>query len=112
MKNVGLCFWCSKGTSVHASHNTPAIWCKQVAKHAKDSNKLAWQVLLLGSNGTWHFMIAVCNCFCSKSTSYPKFYCLRQATSKRGEISFGNSIAFGKSTSQRIYPKQHTPEIG
>ena len=28
------------------------------------------------------------------------------------KISFGNSIAFGKSTSQRIYPKQHTPEIG
>ena len=26
--------------------------------------------------------------------------------------SFGNSIAFGKSTSQRIYPEQHTPEIG
>ena len=25
------------------------------------------------------------------------------------KISFGNSIAFGKSTSQRIYPKQHTP---
>ena len=23
-----------------------------------------------------------------------------------------NSIAFGKSTSQRNYPKQHTPEIG
>ena len=23
-----------------------------------------------------------------------------------------NSIAFGKSTSQRIYPKQHTPKIG
>ena len=23
-----------------------------------------------------------------------------------------NSIAFGKSTSQRIYPKQHTPQIG
>ena len=23
--------------------------------------------------------------------------------------SLGNSIAFGKSTSQRIYPKQHTP---
>ena len=28
------------------------------------------------------------------------------------KISFGNSIAFGKSTSQRIYPKQHTPKIG
>ena len=25
------------------------------------------------------------------------------------EISFENFIAFGKSTSQRIYPKQHTP---
>ena len=25
---------------------------------------------------------------------------------------FENSIAFGKSTSQRIYPKQHTPKIG
>ena len=25
------------------------------------------------------------------------------------KISFGNSVAFGKSTSQRIYPKQHTP---
>ena len=24
----------------------------------------------------------------------------------------GNSIAFGNSTSQRIYPKQHTPNIG
>ena len=23
-----------------------------------------------------------------------------------------NSIAFGKSTSQRIYPEQHTPKIG
>ena len=23
-----------------------------------------------------------------------------------------NSIAFGKSTSQRIYPKQHTPKLG
>ena len=23
-----------------------------------------------------------------------------------------NSIAFDKSTSQRIYPKQHTPKIG
>ena len=23
-----------------------------------------------------------------------------------------NSVAFGKSTSQRIYPKQHTPKIG
>ena len=23
-----------------------------------------------------------------------------------------NSIAFGKSTSQRIYPKQHTPKVG
>ena len=28
------------------------------------------------------------------------------------KISFGNSLAFGKSTSQRIYPKQHTPKIG
>ena len=28
------------------------------------------------------------------------------------KISFGNSIAFGKSTSQRIYPEQHTPIIG
>ena len=28
------------------------------------------------------------------------------------KISFGNSIAFGKSTSQRIYTKQHTPKIG
>ena len=25
---------------------------------------------------------------------------------------FGNSIAFGKSTSQRIYPEQHTPKTG
>ena len=25
---------------------------------------------------------------------------------------FENSIAFGKSTSQRLYPKQHTPKIG
>ena len=25
------------------------------------------------------------------------------------KISFGNSIAFGKSTSQRFYPKPHTP---
>ena len=25
---------------------------------------------------------------------------------------FENSIAFGKSTSHRIYPKQHTPKIG
>ena len=24
----------------------------------------------------------------------------------------GNSIAFGNSTLQRIYPKQHTPKIG
>ena len=23
-----------------------------------------------------------------------------------------NFVAFGKSTSQRIYPKQHTPKIG
>ena len=28
------------------------------------------------------------------------------------KISFGNSIAFGKSTSQRIYREQHTPKIG
>ena len=28
------------------------------------------------------------------------------------KISFRNSIAFGKSTSKRIYPKQHTPKIG
>ena len=28
------------------------------------------------------------------------------------KISFGNSIAFGKSTSQRIYSKQRTHEIG
>ena len=28
------------------------------------------------------------------------------------KISFGNSIAFGKSTSQRIYPKQRTHKIG
>ena len=28
------------------------------------------------------------------------------------KISFGNSIAFGKSTSQRIYPKQRTNKIG
>ena len=28
------------------------------------------------------------------------------------KISFRNSIAFGKSTSQRIYSKQHTPKIG
>ena len=27
------------------------------------------------------------------------------------KIGFGNSIAFGKSTSQRIYPKQNTPKI-
>ena len=26
--------------------------------------------------------------------------------------SASDSIAFGKSTSQRIYPKQHTPKIG
>ena len=26
--------------------------------------------------------------------------------------SFGNSIAFGKCTSQRIYREQHTPKIG
>ena len=25
------------------------------------------------------------------------------------EIGLGNSIAFGKSTSQRFYPKPHTP---
>ena len=25
------------------------------------------------------------------------------------KISFGNSIAFGNSTLQRIYPKRHTP---
>ena len=28
------------------------------------------------------------------------------------KISSGNSIAFGKSTSQRIYREQHTPKIG
>ena len=28
------------------------------------------------------------------------------------KIRFGNSIAFGKSTSQRIHPEQHTPKIG
>ena len=28
------------------------------------------------------------------------------------KISFGNSIAFGKSTSQRIYSKQRTHKIG
>ena len=28
------------------------------------------------------------------------------------KISFGNSIAFGKSTSQRIYREQHTPKTG
>ena len=28
------------------------------------------------------------------------------------KISFGNSIAFGKSTSQRIYPKQRAHKIG
>ena len=28
------------------------------------------------------------------------------------KMSFGNSIAFGKSTSQRIYREQHTPKIG
>ena len=28
------------------------------------------------------------------------------------KTSFGNSIAFGKSTSQRIYREQHTPKIG
>ena len=28
------------------------------------------------------------------------------------KISFENCIAFGKSTSQRIYPEQHTPKIG
>ena len=28
------------------------------------------------------------------------------------KISFGNSIAFSKSTSQRIYPEQYTPKIG
>ena len=27
------------------------------------------------------------------------------------EIGLGNTIAFGKSTSHRIYPKQHTPKI-
>ena len=30
----------------------------------------------------------------------------------RGEVRGGNSIAFGKSTSQRIYREQHTPKIG
>ena len=28
------------------------------------------------------------------------------------KISFRNSIAFGKSSSQRIYPKQHTTKMG
>ena len=28
------------------------------------------------------------------------------------KIRFENSIAFGKSTSQRIYRQQHTPKIG
>ena len=28
------------------------------------------------------------------------------------EFRVGNSIAFGKSTSQRIYREQHTPKIG
>ena len=28
------------------------------------------------------------------------------------KVSSGNSIAFGKSTSQSIYPKQRTPKIG
>ena len=28
------------------------------------------------------------------------------------KISFKNSIAFGKSTSQRIYTEQHVPKIG
>ena len=28
------------------------------------------------------------------------------------DFAWENSIAFGKSTSQRIYPAQHTPKIG
>ena len=28
------------------------------------------------------------------------------------KMSFGDSIAFGKSTSQRIYPEQHKPKMG
>ena len=30
----------------------------------------------------------------------------------RKKVKFGNSIAFGKSTSQRIYPEQDTHKIG
>ena len=42
-----------------------------------------------------------------------KFYCLRKGTSKREKNrSFENLIAFGKSTSQRIYPKQRTHTTG
>ena len=35
-----------------------------------------------------------------------------QPRSNRRSGQGSNSIAFGKSTSQRIYPKQHTPKIG
>ena len=35
------------------------------------------------------------------------FFCIREGIS-----GWGNSVAFGKSTSQRICPKQHTPKIG
>ena len=31
---------------------------------------------------------------------------------RNGVLFFANSIAFGKSTSQRIYREQHTPKIG
>ena len=34
------------------------------------------------------------------------------AKGREGFVTKENSVAFGKSTSQRIYPKQHTPKIG
>ena len=49
---------------------------------------------------------------------YPYCHQMITQTHSGGEEGFPkkskceNSIAFGKSTSQRIYPKQHTPKIG
>ena len=44
------------------------------------------------------------------SVSGPLF-CVRTDVGAKG-TGTQNSIAFGKSTSQRIYPEQHTPQIG